>query len=206
MEKESFDYINIKAYKEKGDQKAFNRVYKKYFRYCHAYSLNIYRLTLDHNHALGIPDILGQLMEKCFLNAIEKTDLNLIQPNYDFKVRLSGYLKAYTKSIIKDIKKYGYVLDTDIITNFEKATTNSLRFKLAKKLSYNPTPDYLEQIESSKETLIKNLNKKEIKFIKYLEQGKTLGEISTKMNIPMGSMGAFKKQVKEKCYQILEVN
>lgn len=196
------DYENIKLYLENNDQQAFNRLYHKYFKYCLAAANKIYKLSIPYSNSLGIPDIAGELFEKCFLQTIRKTRLKDIQPNYDLKPRLAGYLMAYTKSMMNHITKYGYIVPIESILD---RNGGEITKEITIKLSYDPTESYIENIQNAKVRLMKKLNRKEILFVQYAEEGKTLKEISEKIDVPFGSMGAFKNKLKQKCKTILEI-
>ena len=209
------DYQNIVEYKG-GSQKAFNNIYQKYFKYIRRYAWNLYYEITDYDGGVSEEDVLSNLIEKCFVNQLNNIDINRIRPNFDFKVGLTKYLKAYQSYYRRKYKKLGVVYTIEDATHntlgtmmektsygIQHSNTTRINGQDLKKLAHDPTPEYIENLNQSRQTLNERLNKKEQRFVKYLEKGLTLNQIANKLHVSMGNIGKMKKELKEKCYSIV---
>ena len=205
------DYENIVEYKQNGSQKAFNELYNKYYKYVREYARNIYYKVNECDGGVSQEDIEQNLIEKCILQQLNNLDVRRIKPNFNFKVGLSMYLKGYRNYYMRKYKKSGlcYSYDQEVIDiqSFEckkrGLELSSVGFQINKKLSYSPEEEYIDKIDNTRQSLNDRLNKKEQRFLKYLEKGLTLNQIANKLPVSMGSIGKLKKELKEKCYSIV---
>jgi hypothetical protein len=197
------DYDCVVAFKN-GDERGFNNLFKKYHNYIKAYAWSIY-IRVSDCEAEALEDIQQNLIIKCLLNQLNNIDVERLQPNFNFNVFLSGYLKSYTKYYIDKYRKKGHVLSYDQYKESEREITKfSVKIQMEKSLSYNPTDTYIEQLETSKDRIKKQLSKKEDRLFKYVEKGYTLEKIGNKLGVSTSKAFHLKKDLKEKCYNILE--
>ncbi len=203
------DYENIVDYKLNNSQKAFNNIYKKYQRYCREYARKLHSEIQIYDNGIGQEDLEQDFMERCILKQLQNIDINRLSPNFTFKVGLSMYLKAYQNLYKKRYKKGGISLSIDAISVNHRYHENRIthitgRYSF-KKLSYDPTDEYVEKL-SSEEKLKKQLSKKEYRLVNYLKKGMNLKQISEKMKMPYNDLRSWKSEVKEKCYQLVLEN